>query len=92
MQITFATMLWVILAMFSIVGLYYFNKGVGIFNFITERKFLILFIFASLGGMRGEHSISLILVGLCIFWMLREYPPYLERCRRLKHTHQPKHR
>lgn len=91
MQITIASMLWTVLALFSVVGLYYFNKGVGIFNFITERKFLVLFIFASLLGMRNEHLFGCILLALTLFWMLREYPPYLDRCRRLKHDHHPKH-
>ena len=91
MQITFASMLWMALALLSVFGLYHFNKGVGIFNFITERKFLILFISAGLLGMRNEHLFASVLVGLILFWMLREYPPYLERCRNLKHTHHPKH-
>ena len=91
MQITLASILWSILAIFSLIGLYYFNRRMGIFNFITERKFLVLLIIASLLGMRSFNLLGSLIVGITVMWMLVDYKPYVDKCKRLKQFQQPKH-
>ena len=95
MQITFASILWSLLAIASLLGLYYFNQRGSLFHFITDRKFLVFLIAACLLGMRGLDLEGGILVFGVLVWMTKDYKPYLERCRRFKRRQQsqpePKH-
>lgn len=91
MAVTFYTVLWAILALASFGGLYFFNKRRGLLSFITDRKYLFLFLVASLIGMRQYHLVALLILGLTIFFMWRDYFPYVEKCRRLKAMQDAKH-
>lgn len=91
MSITLYTVLWAILALSSIVGLFAFNQGRGFFVFITGQKYLFFFLVASLLGMREVHIPAVVVLGLTIFLMFWEYFPYVETCRRLKNMREVKH-
>ena len=91
MVVTLYTVLWALLALASFGGLYLFNKRRGFLAFITDRKYLILFLVASLIGMRQFHLVALLLFGLTLFFMWRDYFPYIEKCRRLKAMQDAKH-
>ena len=84
MQINLYTILWAILALVSIFGTYYFNKGRSFLTFITAKKYLLILLLASLFGMRQQYETALILLALAVFLMYRDYKPYVETCRRLK--------
>ena len=91
MAVTFYTVLWALLALASFGGLYLFNECRGFLAFITDRKYLILFLVASLIGMRQFHLVALLLFGLTLFFMWWDYFPYIEKCRRLKSMQDAKH-
>lgn len=84
MPITFFTSLWAVLALFSLIGLYFFNKGKHIFVFITSQKYLIVLLVASLLGMRQNHLLASILLFGGVFWMIVDYEPYLEKLRHIR--------
>lgn len=87
MPITIFTALWALVALFSLFGLYFFNKGKNIFSFITNRKYLILLLIASLLGMRQVHLLGLFLMLGTIFWMKLDYTPYLEKLRHISNRY-----
>lgn len=91
MAVTIYTVLWAILAIASIFGLFFFNKGRSLFVFLTDQKYLVFLLIASLIGMRQFHLIALLLVAITLFLMWRGYTPYLEKCRRLKSMQEVKH-
>lgn len=84
MQITFYTILWALLALCSVTGIYFFNKKRTFMTFLTSRKYLLLFIVASLFGMRQSYWVAFIFMGIALFLMCLDYKPYIETCRRLK--------
>ena len=90
MQITFLTVFWSILAILSIIGLYWFNNKRNVLSFITSRKYLALFILASLFGMRQSNWVAFILAGLALYLMSVDYKPYIEMCKRLKRMQEYK--
>lgn len=91
MAVTFYTLLWAVLALASFAGLYLFNKRRGLLAFLTDRKYLIFFLIASLIGMRQYHLVALALLAISLFLMWRDYYPYVEKCRRLKAMQEAKH-
>lgn len=90
MQITFYTVLWALLALCSIVGIYFFNKKTSFMTFITSRKYLLLFIISSLFGMRQSYWVAFAFLGVALFLILLDYKPYIETCRRLKNFQEHK--
>ena len=88
MSVTYMTIAWAILAMFSILGFYFFNKGRSLFAFITSRKYLILFLLASVLGMRQVYIPAFLLFLAALFWMYMNYAPYIEKCRRLNNMRE----
>lgn len=90
MKITFLTVFWSIMAILSIVGIYWFNNKRTILSFITSRKYLMLFIVASLFGMRQNNWMALILLGVAFYLMSVDYKPYIETCKRLKRIQEQK--
>ena len=87
MPVTYFTIVWALLALFSLTGLYFFNRGRNIFVFITSQKYLILFLIASGLGMRQIHIPALLIMGGALFWMYKDYFPYLKKCQRMKNLH-----
>ena len=85
MPVTYFTIAWAILAVISVIGLYFFNQGRNVFTFLTSRHFLIFFIVASIFGMRQQHEIALIIICVNFIWMTLEYIPFMEKQKRLKH-------
>ena len=90
MQITFLTVFWSIIAILSIIGLYWFNNKRNVLNFVTSRKYLVLFILASLFGMRQNNWVAFLLSGLALYLMSVDYKPYIEMCKRLKRMQEHK--
>ena len=90
MQITFLTVFWSIMAILSIIGLYWFNNKRNVLNFVTSRKYLVLFILASLFGMRQNNWVAFLLSGLALYLMSVDYKPYIEMCKRLKRMQEHK--
>ena len=90
MQITFLTVFWSIMAILSIIGLYWFNNKRNVLNFVTSRKYLVLFILASLFGMRQNNWVAFLLSGLALYFMSVDYKPYIEMCKRLKRMQEHK--
>lgn len=88
MQITFASILWSLLAITSLLGLYYFNRRGSLFNFMTDRKFLVFLLAACLLGMRGLNIEGGVLVFGVLVWMTIDYKPYLQRCKHFKHRQE----
>ena len=78
MQITWITILWSILALISVLGLYLFNHGRSTLAFITSKKYLLLLIVASLFGMREQLGIATSLVFIAMFLMCLDYKPYIK--------------
>lgn len=85
MPVTLFTIAWAILAVVSVIGLYFFNQGRNVFTFLTSRRFLIFFIVASIFGMRQKHEIAIAILLLTFIWMMYQYVPFMEKCKRLKH-------
>ena len=85
MPVTLFTIAWAILAVISMFSLYFFNRGRNLFTFITSRRFLIFFIIASIFGMRQKHEIAIAILLLTFIWMMYQYIPFMEKCKRLKH-------
>lgn len=74
MSITFATILWAIVAILSAFGFYILdNKKSMLVNFITDRNHLLLLIFASLCGMRNNTTMAITFLTLAILIMLYNY-------------------
>lgn len=74
MSITFATILWAIVAILSAFGFYILdNKKSMLVNFITDRNHLLLLIFASLFGMRNNTAMAITFLTLTILTMLYNY-------------------
>lgn len=74
MSITFATILWAIVAILSAFGFYILdNKKSMLVNFITDRNHLLLLIFASLCGMRNNTLMAITFLTLAILIMLYNY-------------------
>lgn len=90
MQITFLTVFWSITAILSILGLYWFNNKRNVLNFVTSRKYLVLFILASLFGMRQNNWVAFLLSGVALYLMSVDYKPYIEMCKRLKRMQEHK--
>ena len=90
MQITFLTVFWSIMAVLSIIGLYWFNNKRNVLNFVTSRKYLVLFILASLFGMRQNNWVAFLLSGVALYLMSVDYKPYIEMCKRLKRMQEHK--
>ena len=90
MQITFLTVFWSIMAILSIIGLYWFNNKRNVLNFVTSRKYLVLFILASLFGMRQNNWAAFLLSGVVLYLMSVDYKPYIEMCKRLKRMQEHK--
>ena len=90
MQITFLTVFWSIMAILSIIGLYWFNNKRNVLNFVTSRKYLVLFILASLFGMRQNNWAAFLLSGLALYLMSVDYKPHIEMCKRLKRMQEHK--
>lgn len=90
MQITFLTVFWSTMAILSIIGLYWFNNKRNVLNFVTSRKYLVLFILASLFGMRQNNWVAFLLSGLALYLMSVDYKPYIEMCKRLKRMQEHK--
>ena len=85
MPVTLFTIAWAILAVISMFSLYFFNHGRNLFTFITSRRFLILFIIASILGMRQQHGFALIIICIAFIWITLEYIPFMKKHKRLKH-------
>ena len=85
MPVTYLTIAWAILAVISVIGLYFFNQGKNIITFLTSRRFLISFIVASILGMRQNHEIAITILLLTIIWMLYQYTLIVEKHKRLKY-------
>ena len=90
MQITFLTVFWSIVAILSIIGLYWFNTKRGVLNFVTSRKYLALFILAAMFGMRQNNWVAFLLSGGALFLMSINYKPYIEMCRQIKRMQEHK--
>lgn len=74
MLITFATILWAIVAILSAFGFYILdNKKSTLVNFITDRNHLLLLIFASLCGMRNNNAMAVTFLTLAILIMVYNY-------------------
>lgn len=84
MPITIYTIAWALLGLFSLGGLYVFNRGRGIFVFLTSQKFLVLFLIAAVLGMRQMHWEALVVLAIAFIFIYKDYFPYVEKCRRLK--------
>lgn len=84
MQITFLTLLWSLIGLLSIIGLFSFNSDEGFFNFITSRKYLLLIIVAALFGMREHNWLGLFLLGLTLSIMYLDYKLNIEDLKHLK--------
>lgn len=85
MPVTYLTIAWATLAVISVIGLYFFNKGRNIITFLTSRRFLISFIVASIFGMRQNHEIAVAILLLTFIWMLYQYTLIMEKHKRLKY-------
>lgn len=81
MQITLMTIMWSVFALVSVLSLYFFNRGLGLINFVTSRKYLLLTIIASLFGMREVYWVASILLAVTCLLMYLDYQPYVEKCK-----------
>lgn len=76
MPITVATILWALFGVLSVSGLFFFNKGLTIWSFITDRTHLVLFIIASLFGMRENYSWAFIFLAIAFLVMWYSYSSF----------------
>ena len=80
MPTTIASITWALIGLVSLLGLYLFNTKQNLMAFITKREYLVVFLIASLMGMRELNGLACVLCVTTMFFMVTQYPNYLKRC------------
>lgn len=80
MVITLYTVIWAVIALLSALGLYFFNTKPSIMAFITKQEYLVIFLIASIFGMRESYPFACIIAGFGVMLMVAQYPVYSKFC------------
>lgn len=88
MPITVYTMVWGMIGLLSLICLFIFNSKPSIMAFVTKREYLLLFLFASLLGMRQVYPLACIVFALTTIFMVSQYPLYAQFCSMSKDKNQ----
>lgn len=80
MPITVYTAIWGLIGLISLICLFLFNSKPSIMAFVTKREYLLMFMLASLLGMRQIYPYACVLFAVTTIIMFNKYPIYARFC------------